>query len=169
MKQNYTKAFHRLIILLFGLMQGTLCFTQNNQQALQALKQYVSSHKQNLGIDQKDADNLFITYDYVDKSTGINHIYAAQKLNGLTIINSDFSLHTLDAKQIVANHLIATAKYKLTATAASVTAKDAVFTLMDAINYNVTRTLQIKQQSTGADNYTIFQRNASSIWDIPCR
>src|ERR1700759_2615893 len=142
MEQNYTKAFHRLVILWFCSAQSFFCFSQNNQQALQVLKQYVSSHKQSLGIDQKDADNLFITYDYVDKSTGINHIYAAQKLNGLTIINSDFSLHTLDAKQIVANHLISTAKYKVSLIAANVNAKDAVFTLMDAIDYHVARSLQ---------------------------
>ena len=169
MKQNYTKAFHRLIISLFGLMHAVVCFTQSNQQALQVLKQYVSVHTQSLGITEKDAENLFVTYNYVDKSTGIQHIYAAQKLNGLTIINSDFSLHTLNAKQIVANHLISTAKYKVSSASVSVNAKDAVFTLMDAIGYNVARTLQIKQQSTSADNYTIFQRNSSSIWDIPCR
>src|SRR5436305_1207151 len=130
MKQNYTKAFHSLIILLFGLMQGALCFAQNNQQALQVLKQYVILHSQSLGIAEKDADNLFVTYVYTDRSTGIQHIYAAQKLNGLTVINSDFSLHTLNAKQIVANHLISATKYKAGSVAVSVNAKDAVFTLM---------------------------------------
>ncbi|MBV9962589.1 MAG: M36 family metallopeptidase, partial [Parafilimonas sp.] len=169
MKQNYTKAFHKLIILLICLTQVFLGLSQNNQQAFQALKQYVSSHKQSLGIDEKDAENLFVTYDYVDKSTGIRHIYAAQKLNGLTVINTDFSLHTSGVKQFVANHLISTAKYKANPVAVSINAKDAVFTLMDAIGYNVARTLQMKQQPTGADNYTVYQRNTSSIWDIPCR
>ncbi len=169
MKQCYLTALYRPIILLCLLIPSFFSFSQNKPAALELLKQYAVEHKQSLGIEQNDAANLFVTYDYIDKSTGIQHIYAAQKLNGLTIINTDFSLHTSNNIQLTSSHLIMFAKYKTHPVGATVNAKDAVFTLMDATGYTATRLINIKQQPTGADKYTVFQRNNSSIWDIPCR
>ena len=71
--------------------------------------------------------------------------------------------------QTDASRLIASAKYKLLPVSIGVNAKDAVITLMNAIGYSAAKIIGEKQQATGTDEYTIFKRNNSSAWDIPCR
>jgi hypothetical protein len=78
-------------------------------------------------------------------------------------------LHAIADVQTDASRLVATSKYKINSIMPATSAMDAVMKLMDAINYKASRILDVRQQSQGNDNYTVFKRNNSSLWDIPCR
>ncbi|HXL57381.1 MAG TPA: M36 family metallopeptidase, partial [Chitinophagaceae bacterium] len=155
-------------IVFFFASSSKSLFSQK-LPALSVLKNYVYQNKERLGVTDKDVENLFVTYDYTDEATGIQHIYSTQKLNGLTIAGSNFALHVYDTKQAASNRLIALSKYNVLSPNVSINPSDAVKTLMDVIAYTDNKNFEIKQPSTGADKYTIFKRSNSSVWDIPCR
>lgn len=166
MKNIYS--FMLMSCALFFVLIANNSFSQKTP-ALSVLKNYVAQNKEKLKLSDKDIESLAVTYDYKDANTGIQHIYATQKLNGLTVTGSNFSLHLQDAKQIEANHLVSFAKYKVVPVNVAKSSQEAVNALMDAITYKESRNIQLKQAATGDDRYTIFKRTNSSIWDIPVR
>ena len=168
MKHFYAIILRSCLLCALAATSSQLSYSQNSAVLL-TLKQYATAHQARLGISQKDVESLFLTYEYVDKTTHIHHMYATQKLNGLTVAGSNFSLHTIADVQTDASRLVATGKYKINSIVAATSAMDAVMKLMDAINYKASRILEVKQQAQGGDNYTVFKRNSSSLWDIPCR
>ncbi len=168
MKQKSTQTLLGLGFLFCLCLKTSLSFTQN-QSEIVLIKQYVLQHKDKLKISSKDVESLFETYNYIEKGSGIQHIYATQKINGLTITNTNFSLHRIGGFQSDASRLISTEKYKIQPAAIGIAADDAVHRVMDAVAYSANRSFELKQNETGADKYTIFKRNGSSIWDIPCR
>ncbi len=143
-------------------------FTQRQDVAAQ-LKQYATKHQQELSILPKDIESLFVTYQYTDAATGIQHIYSTQKLNGLTITNTSFSLHTAGTQQMHASRLLSLAAYKVAPVAVSVGSQAAVAALMSSVNYTESKKVEVKQAATGEEKYTVYRRNASPVWDIPCR
>ena len=166
MKQKFTQTF---LGLFFSFCLVTTFSFSQNQNEISVVKQYALQHKDKLKISPKDVESLFETYAYVEKSSGIQHIYATQKLNGLTVTNTNFSLHSIRNFQSDASRLISAAKYKILPVAVGITAKDAVNNVMNSVGYSANRNIDLKQAATGTDKYTIFKRNNSSIWDIPCR
>ena len=122
-----------------------------------------------MGLAATEADNLMITHDYMDESTGIRHIYATQKLNGLTITNSSFALHANDKYQAEADRLVRFTTYATAPVQTSVTSSDAVLKVFQAVNYSGPTALTVKQEPQGIEKVTVYSRNASKIWDIACR
>lgn len=158
-------AFLSFLSLLFCI---TDAFSQKTAH-LKLLKDFVSSRQQQLGISQKDVESVEMTYEYTDPGSGIQHIYSTQKLNGLTITETNFALHTSGTAQTETNKLIAIGKYKTVPVNVTFSAQNAVIKLMDAIGYTGDKSITVKQAATGSDSYTIFKRNTSTIWDIPAR
>src|ERR1041385_4307168 len=102
MKQCYARALRWFILCPLVLICSQITYPQNSS-ALLTVKQYVQNHKVKLGVTDKDVASLFLTYEYVDKTTGIHHMYATQRINGLTVTGSNFSLHTTGSMQTDAN------------------------------------------------------------------
>ena len=79
-----------------------------------------------LNLRAKDVQNLIVRLDYVDALTGIEHIYATQKIRGLSVPGSNLSLHTKGARVIESNNSIPTASYSIKPINASVTLLQAI-------------------------------------------
>ncbi len=167
MKKHFTHLLR--LLLCTGVCYITFKASSQDQSFLPELKQYALQRKDQFHIVQKDVESMFVTFSYTDKTTGIQHAYATQKINGLTVTNTSFSLHTLGNAQSATNKLIALSSYKIPSASVTTDAKSAVITLLNAIKYSGTEALTLKQAEKGSDKYTIFSRNNSSIWDVPCR
>ncbi len=161
------KCLHFIAFILLSLVVQTT-FAQQSQ-ALTQIKNYAISHQKQLSISPKDVEGLFVTRDYKDASTGIQHIYSVQKFNGLTVIGSSFSLHVTGAIQTHANRLLSLDKYRTLPVNAAVPATTAIANVMDAIGYTADKKIEVKQAAQGKDQYTVYKRNEFSIWDIPVR
>ncbi len=167
MKKNTTRKmsiFLSICICLFSLSS----FAQDNHSLLQ-VKDFLQLKKSSVGLTDEDISSLSVKKEFIGAGTGIKHIYAEQKLNGLSITGTNYSLHVLGNKKVDAFGLISLQKYKSKALQTSISAADAVGILMQSIHYPESRTLSIKQAPKGVEKYTIFSRNTTSIWDIPCR
>ncbi len=106
MKQHYQTLAIRLLFLSFLILPG-VSFCAESAAALACSNNMCLITRNQLGVTARDAESLFVTYDYTDKATGIQHIYSTQKLNGLTITNSQFSLTCHNGYQFDANRLLA--------------------------------------------------------------
>src|SRR5687768_2516429 len=94
-----TKKLLCSLLLFFSLH---VSYSQSSS-ASGKLKSYVTTNQQKLGVTEVEANNLVVTHEYIDPTTGIQHIYAVQKMNGLTITNTSFGLHTSKNKQVDAS------------------------------------------------------------------
>lgn len=54
---------------------------------------FLDSHQQELGLKKGDLDSPFVTDQYTDGDTGLTHIYLAQQLDGLPIVNSNLNIN----------------------------------------------------------------------------
>ena len=133
------------------------------------LKNYVKKNYHRLRVTPAEANDLVITKDYVDMSTGIRHTYATQKLNGLVITNAAFSLHTKKTVQMEANNLVPLSKYAVSPVYTSVRADEAISKVLDAIKNSAPRSLQLKSAPSGTDSYAVYKRNENTTMDVPCR
>lgn len=158
----------QLFLLLIFSFFSQFAFSQKNS-SVDFLKNYVKANFQKLGISPQQADNLLLTKEYTDNTTGIRHLYATQTLNGLTITGTSFSLHTVRSKQIDASKLIPVTSYKVGSLAINISSSDAILQVMNAIGYTAEKKFALKEAAKGTEQVTIYSRNASSLWDIPCR
>lgn len=137
--------------------------------ALQKLKTYASENKARLGLSPADISTLIVSKEYTDPTTGIHHIYGTQKLNGLVIVNSNFSLHTVGEKNFEASQLVPTNSYAIKPASAAINSSDAIKILMTAVDYRGEKIFELKQAPQGTDLTTIYKRTTSPMWDIPAR
>ena len=119
--------------------------------------------------DPQTLQSVVVSRDYVDASSGIRHIYAMQKLNGIAVPVGAFSLHKTATLTQATNELVEFNKVIIKPLAISVTAQNAVMSLFDNIQYSENRNIVTKTAAKGTDLFTVFSRNESAIWDIPCR
>jgi extracellular elastinolytic metalloproteinase len=168
MHQKTTLKLPLWAILSVLFLFSTHAYSQM-QTSLQKLKSYVAQHQGRLGFTPNDISTLAISHEYTDASTGIHHIYASQKINGLTVTNASFSLHAGPQKSVESNQFISTAKVSVKPVSVNVTSSQAIINLMTDINYGGERKFELKQPQQGADQVTIYKRGTSSIWDIPAR
>lgn len=165
MRMPLLKAFTTLLFLFVF----NYSFTQNKASALQLVQGYLADNHQRLGVTTDEVANILITHEYTDEGTGIRHIYATQTLNGLTINGSSFSLHTIDAKQVDANRLVAYKSMSVSPVNVAVISKDAVLKVMQSISYPLQPIMEVKQSAQGTEQNTIYKRNNEKLFDIPCR
>lgn len=158
-----------LCFLSFAIILSSYPCSAQQSDALQIVKQHLEKNYSSLALSRTDIKEIGIKSDYIDKSTGIRHIYAHQTLQGLSVMGSDYSLHLSDNREMESNQLIHLERFKIDPLAVNITAASAINILMDHIQYPESKTLQVKTNATGKDQLTVFSRNESSIWDIPCR
>ncbi|MDQ6814799.1 MAG: M36 family metallopeptidase, partial [Bacteroidota bacterium] len=155
-----------LMVVFLTFTTNTFCQTLSSTNLL---KKYVERNGQKWGLLANEAQNLVVTKEYVDNTTGIQHIYATQSLNGLTIAGTSFSLHTTANKQVDANNLVPVSEFKVNPVVTSVTSSDAVIRLMNDIGYAAEKKFDLKEPAKGADQVTIYKRTEYSMWNIPVR
>ncbi len=145
------------------------CFSTAHAQAVNAENEIKNYLKTEMSLPENMVQSVFISKTYNDASTGIRHIYAHQKINGLTIIGSNFALHTTSLKKVPVNELVDLQKISVRPVSTSVDQRKAISIVFDAINYTYPSDLTLKTPASGVDKKTVFKRNESSIWDIPLR
>lgn len=119
--------------------------------------------------DPQTLQSVVVSRDYVDISSGIRHIYAMQMLNGIAVPEGAFSLHKTATLSQATNGLVELEKVKIKPLSVNISAEKAVNSLFEKIDYSESRNLTTKSAAKGSDLYTVFSRNESKIWDIPCR
>ena len=164
MKDNYTlKNIISILFLLFSLQN----LSAQNTEGRFLIQQSISS--QFKSIDAQTLESVIVTRDYVDATTNIRHVYAVQKLNGIIVPEGAFSVHKKNNLTQATNDLVELNKFNIKPLSIAVTAEIAIQNLFDNINYTESRLLKIKTVAKGQDLNTVFSRNESKIWDIPCR
>ncbi|MCW3080129.1 MAG: hypothetical protein JWR87_1559 [Segetibacter sp.] len=154
--------------LFFIFFLSTPTFSQE-AMSLQKLKTYTVENKDKLGLSDQDISSLVVNYEYTDHSTGIHHIYATQKINGLTVTNSAFSLHSSAKKSFESNQIVPLKSTSIKPVNIGISSMQAIQKLMEAINYSSDGKIELKQAAQGSDQVTVYKRGTSSIWDIPAR
>lgn len=144
------------LILLISLFFNAFTSFSQKITHLQSIKNYLSVRQKQLGLSQKDVESIALTYEYTDPGTGIQHTYSAQKLNGLTITDANFALHTAGTAQTETNKLIAIDKYKTVPVNAAVSAQSAVLKLMVATAYTGDKNISVKQPLQQEVTVTLF-------------
>ncbi|MDB5191797.1 MAG: arginyl aminopeptidase, partial [Segetibacter sp.] len=168
MKQKLTLPTLHVLFLALLIVLCSRSFGQDHT-VLQKVKNYITENQVRLGIAPEDLGTLAVSHEYTDESTGIHHIYATQKINGLVVTNTNFSLHSSPKKSVETNQLIATKSVSIRPINVSVSSMEAILRLMEEINYGADKKIELKQPAQGTDQVTIYKRGTSSIWDIPAR
>ncbi len=139
------------------------------QSGLEKIKQFAVENRQRLSLSDEDISSLVVNHEYTDHSTGIQHIYATQKINGLTVVNSSFALHATAKASMETNQLISIKSLNVRPVTTSVSSLQAVQKLMTDVGYTESKNVQVKQPASGTDQVTVYSRTSSSMWDIPTR
>jgi Zn-dependent metalloprotease len=116
-------------VFLFGILLSwsliPFSTSAQSEAAQQKLDTYFNKHASKLKVETSDVSEMFITKSYVDKSTGIEHIYAQQRIHGIDVIGGVFSLHSSEkaAKEFAASNLVSKAGLAISGPSAAFTAE----------------------------------------------
>ncbi len=162
-KHIYWHALKIIFLILFFFAGKAVAQNFDGQTELRSYLQ------KELLLPENIVQTVYVSRAYDDAFTGIKHIYANQKINGLTITQANFALHVSDVKKININQLLDFKEWNVKPLNVSVPATAAIVKAMDEINYTESREVKIKSGPEGKDQTTVYKRNESSIWDIPVR
>jgi extracellular elastinolytic metalloproteinase len=62
---------------------------------------FLRDHAGQLGLSPDDLTNPFVTSQYADADTGIAHVYLQQQVNGLPVVNADFTVGIASNDQVI--------------------------------------------------------------------
>ena len=126
MNRECIKSHDRPYLLWIFLVLAVTHGLAHQQTAAETVRQFANANLEKLSLRVGNVQNLIVRLDYVDASTGIEHIYATQKISGLSVPGSNLSLHTKGARVIESNNSIPTASYSVKPINASVTLLQAI-------------------------------------------
>ena len=148
--------------LLFILIHGNAQLVKEQE----ILKNHL---KNDLLLSEDVVNSVKVSRAYTDPSSGIEHMYAYQTLNGISVTGSYFAMHSSGLKRVDVNQLYKLKEWQAKSITIGVSSKEAVEIILDEINYPESRNFKIKSGPEGTDKKTVYQRNESSIYDIPVR
>ena len=92
--------------IFLSLLLSSSSFSQTT--AKQKLDAWLAKNATRMNLQSRDVSELFITNSFVDASTGIEHIYAQQRVNGVDVVGGQFALHssTRNSKEYEADNLV---------------------------------------------------------------
>lgn len=166
-KQILLPTRHFLVLLFSTTLVTLVCAQQGDGQLL--IQNHLRQKTGTLKPNERTIESITVVNDYVERGTGIRHIYASQKVNGLTVSDGAYSLHIKGVRTVDASNIIDLGSLPVKPVSTSISAETAIQALMHEINYSESRVVSVKSAATGIEQYTVFSRNNSKIWDIPCR
>jgi extracellular elastinolytic metalloproteinase len=169
MRKNYQSLPQWLAFTAVFFLTVLSPLIAQQKASLEKLKSYLNANQQKLKLSTEDLNTLSITHEYTDYSTGVEHVFASQKINGLTVTNAGFSLHTSNTTTMDVNQLVSATSYRIKPVSVNVSSSQAILTLMQATGYAGDKKFEIREQPQGSDQVTVYKRAESSIWDIPAR
>lgn len=154
-----------LACLLLVVVNDLLAQEISSRQKLDA---YFQKNAARLGLQPADYSGLFVTSSHTDPATGIEHIYAQQRINGIDVIGGHFALHasTKAGKEYEANNLVRTDNLTVASAAPAVSSEAAVRAILKEAKHPDNIPLTVKENS---GNKLVYGRNDNPAFNIPVR
>lgn len=158
---------HFFCLVLTLSLLPSLSFAQN-ELAQQRLNSYLNTNAAKLHLKSNDYAELFITSSYTDPTTGIQHIYAQQRFNGIDVLGGMISLHssTIANKEYVADNLFKSSDFGVPSPSFAVTAQQAASSALREAHQPPTLPLRVRDIT---QTKVIFQRANDGAYDVPVR
>jgi len=112
-----------------------------------------------------------LTSDHISSASGVHHAYYRQVVNGFQVYGTESSIHILANGQVLTknNRFIDKTVSKVTGTAPSLTAIDAVVAAAGQFNYNFTEGLSVIESYGGINQSTLLSDGGISLSPIPAK
>ncbi|MBV1923612.1 MAG: hypothetical protein KUG68_06275, partial [Flavobacteriaceae bacterium] len=165
-KLNVTSLL-RLVFLLVAILSFNQTIAQNKNTQIDAEFQRLVE-KGALTADQ--ASNYIITAQHTSRTSGIQHIYFSQAINGLIVNGTESSIHLFNGKKIKYNeNLLLGDVFQVKGNSSpSITAEQAIRSVAQKMSYNISN-LVINESIGGVDQKSIFNHGGISRTDIPAK
>jgi len=161
-------------IIFNGLMLvfGVCCFTMQAQFSKKIVEnELLKLTKQNKAT-VKDISSWSVTSEHTSSTSRIHHVYLRQMVNGLEILGTESSVHSLPDNSVFQSHLqfVNNAQQKASTTASpSLTAIQAVQKAALHLGYVISEPLTVLQKKNTPSQETRISNGGISISDIPAR
>lgn len=162
------KKYVQKLVFVMGVLLCLNGYTQTGH--LQQLQTFLKQNQARYNLNPGDYKELVITRDYNEKNSGINRIYAQQKINGIDVQGGIVSIHTntTTGVQVGTSNLLALHNYIVDAPLPALQPDAAVRKALASVEIEV-NALSMKTGETSTDFKTIFKRNDQALWDVPAR
>lgn len=161
----------RNLILPLCMLSAAVCMQLSSQAQSdysEKVAQHLNEHHSELGLTIADVQHFIITDNYVTRHNGVHHIYIAQTVNGLPVMNGTANV-TLDRNEnvvYVANRLISGLPASTSVKRApGLTPDQAIYAAADHLDIEYTGTVDLLK-SEGPNKY-VFSGSGLSLEDIP--
>lgn len=162
MKQKIT------FLMLMAIIFTNLSFAQN-------FNQLVDKELQSLAHENKITENdatWQVTSEHISKTSGTQHVYFRQVLNGLEINGTESSIHINSDGSILTKHInfIDNANQKQqSGITPSLTAIQAVESATEKLGYTIEEPLSVIEKKVGINQETVISKGGISISEIPAK
>lgn len=167
MRSSLRMVRHFYCLMLAASLLPFVSFSQV-QNAKQKLNDYLSRNASRLKLQSRDYAELFVTSSYNDATSGIQHVYAQQRFNGIDVVGGMFALHssTKANKEYEADNLFKSSEFAIASSTSSITAEQAVRNALNEGHYPANIPLRVKEATT---TKVIFERSDNPAFNIPAR
>src|SRR5687767_11018722 len=121
--------FRQFSLFLFSISLGTVVYGQQTD-GRSLIQNHLRQQAGSLQLSERTIESIDVTNDYIERGTGIRHIYAHQKINGLTVLDGAYSFHIKGTRTVDASNLVDLNTVQVLPVSISVTAEAAVHSLM---------------------------------------
>jgi len=120
-------------------------------------------------IQQKSAD-FVITKQHVSRTSGVNHVYLRQAINGLEVYGTESSVHIDRNGKVLMEHnkFLSDIKATLKSSSQGISARQAITSVAGQMGYHITNLQEIKSLG-GKNNATVFNKAGISSEEIPTK
>ncbi|MEL6812949.1 MAG: M36 family metallopeptidase, partial [Bacteroidota bacterium] len=158
------------MLLAMALLMGisTQTVAQNLQQSI---NQQLNKLQEDSSINNPN-NTWVITGQHVSSTSGIQHVYFTQTLDGVEIYGTQSSIHLFSNGEVLrsnTNFIENTADKATTGISPSLSAEQAVQRAADYFNYNVTENISVISSAKGVAQETMLSRGGISVSDIPAK
>ncbi len=154
----------KLALIMIGVLMCNLSFSQRVANT-ELAKQYVATQLESLELSQSDFSDVIVSDAYVDRNSGIHHIYLNQSIDGIPIHNAIMNVVILqdETPKVVANRWINDAQSKVLGKSFSIEADVAVHSALTTAGIETKQDVQFKESINGQ---LIFNKVAATNGDI---
>lgn len=161
---------------LFLLVMG-LSFLTNKETIAQSFTkshavQHLEKNLVKLGLQATDISEIEVTDNYVDKRTGITHMYLRQNYQGVPVRQGVGSIHIKENGEVfyATNKYVANLAEKVTNTSANISKKQAIQSAASQLNLTLTEPLNLlENHEKSKEHQVMFNPVGISRYDIPVR
>ncbi|WP_443632291.1 M36 family metallopeptidase [Candidatus Marifrigoribacter sp. Uisw_064] len=165
-KLNVTNMLRSVFLLCAIVFSGQLNAQSKNAQIDAELQRLVE--KGALTADQ--ASNYIINAQHTSKTSGIEHIYFNQVINGLIVNGTESSIHLFNDKKIKYNEnlILGEAFNSKASCSPGINAEQAIRSISQTMGYKISNLNEIERKS-GPNQETIFNSGGISKKDIQAK